>query len=83
MSNNYKEAFEKTRIAGSIAAAALNEVSKIAKPGVKTNEIDNLCYEFLNDHGAYSAPLFTGVFQNLVVRLLITLFVTGYHLKKF
>jgi len=58
MSNNYKEAFEKTRIAGSIAAAALNEVSKIAKPGVKTNEIDNLCYEFLNDHGAYSAPLF-------------------------
>ena len=55
---NYKESFEKTRLAGSIAAKALNEVSKIAKPGVLTSEIDNLCYEFLNDHGAYSAPLY-------------------------
>ena len=58
MSKNYKESFEKTRLAGSIAAKALNEVSKIAKPGVLTSEIDNLCYEFLNDHGAYSAPLY-------------------------
>ena len=58
MNQNYKEAFEKTSLAGAIAAEALNEVSKIAKPGVKTFEIDNLCYEFLNDHGAYSAPLF-------------------------
>ena len=58
MIENYKESFEKTRIAGAIAASALDEVSKIAKPGVKTIEIDKLCYEFLNDHGAYSAPLF-------------------------
>ncbi len=58
MSKNYKESFEKTRLAGSIAAKALNEVSKIARPGVLTSEIDNLCYEFLNDHGAYSAPLY-------------------------
>ncbi len=58
MSENYKESFERTRLAGSIAAKALNEVSKIAKPGVLTSEIDNLCYEFLNDHGAYSAPLY-------------------------
>ena len=58
MSENYKEAFEKTRIAGSIAAGALAEVAKIIKPGTKTDEIDNLCYEYINDHGAYSAPLF-------------------------
>ena len=58
MSENYKEAFEKTRIAGSIAAGALAEVAKIIKPGTKTYEIDNLCYEYINDHGAYSAPLF-------------------------
>ena len=58
MSENYKESFERTRLAGSIAAKALNEVSKIAKPGVLSSEIDNLCYEFLNDHGAYSAPLY-------------------------
>ena len=53
-----KESFEKTRIAGSIAAKALDEVAKIIKPGIATDEINNLCYEFINDHGAYSAPLF-------------------------
>ena len=55
---DFKEAFEKTRLAGSIAAGALDEVSKIIKPGISTNEIDKLCYEYINDHRAYSAPLF-------------------------
>ena len=58
MSDYNKEAFERTKIAGSIAAAALDEVSKIIQPGKRTDEIDKMCYEYLNDHGAYSAPLF-------------------------
>ena len=58
MYKDYKEAFERTRIAGLIAAGALDEVSKIIKPGIRTDRIDNLCYEYINDHGAYSAPLF-------------------------
>jgi methionyl aminopeptidase len=58
MSKDYKEAFEKTRIAGSIAAGALDEIAKIIKPGVSTEEIDKMSYEFINDNGAYSAPLF-------------------------
>ena len=58
MNINYKEAFEKTRLAGIIAAGALEEVAKIAKPGVRTDEIDKLCYEYINDNGAFSAPLF-------------------------
>jgi len=58
MSDNYKEGFEKTKVAGSIAAGALDEVSKIIKPGISTNQINMLCYEYINDHGAYSAPLF-------------------------
>ena len=58
MNTNYKEAFEKTHIAGSIAAGALDEVSKIIKPGVTTNQIDNICYQYINDHKAFSAPLF-------------------------
>ena len=53
-----KESFEKTRLAGDIASATLDEVEKIIKPGITTKEIDNLCYEFINDHGAYSAPLY-------------------------
>ena len=58
MNEEIKESFEKTRVAGSIAANALDEVSNIIKPGISTGEIDKLCYEFINDHGAYSAPLF-------------------------
>ena len=58
MKESTKESFEKTRIAGSIASGALDEVAKIIKPGITTSEIDNLCYEFINDHNAYSAPLY-------------------------
>ena len=58
MTEDTKKMFNGTRAAGIIAAGALDEVAKIIKPGITTNEIDNLCYEFINDHGAYSAPLF-------------------------
>ena len=58
MTSEIIESFEKTRIAGSIAAGALDEVSKIIKPGITTDQIDHLCYEYINDHKAYSAPLF-------------------------
>ncbi len=52
------ESFEKTKLAGSIASGALDEVNNLIKPGISTLEIDKLCYEFINDHNAYSAPLY-------------------------
>ena len=58
MNNNIKEAFEKTKIAGSIASGALDEVNKVIKPGISTDVIDKICYEYINDNKAYSAPLF-------------------------
>jgi methionyl aminopeptidase len=58
MSEDIIEAFNKTRVAGSIAAEALDVVAKQIKPGITTNQIDNLCYEYINDNGGYSAPLF-------------------------
>ncbi len=58
MIDNFKEAFEKTKKAGSIAAGALDEVNKIIRPGISTDQIDKICYEYINDHKAYSAPLF-------------------------
>ena len=58
MNDKILEAFDGTRKAGAIASAALDEVAKIIKPGVKTDEIDKLCFEYINDNGAYSAPLF-------------------------
>ena len=58
MDTKFLEAFEKTRVAGSIAAGALDEVTKIIKPGITTDQIDRVCYEYINDNKAYSAPLF-------------------------
>ena len=52
------ESFEKTRLAGSIAAGALDEVNNFIKPGISTLEIDKLCYQYINDHKAFSAPLY-------------------------
>ena len=64
MNKNFEESFEKTRLAGSIAAGALDEVAKIIKPGVTTSQIDSLCYDFINDNEAYSAPLFYRGYPN-------------------
>ena len=58
MTDKMIEAFDGTRKASAIASGALDEVTKIIKPGIKTDEIDKLCFEFINDNEAYSAPLF-------------------------
>ena len=58
MNSEFKEAFERTKIAGAIAAGALDEIEKIIKPGVSTGKIDKICYDYINDHKAYSAPLY-------------------------
>ena len=58
MTDKMLEAFDGTRKAGAIASGALDEVVKIVKPGIETSQIDKLCYQFINDNKAYSAPLF-------------------------
>ena len=58
MENNYKEFFEQMRIAGSLGARTLDEITSHVKPGVSTKKIDKICYEFIRDNGGYSAPLF-------------------------
>ena len=58
MKNNYKESFEQMKIAGSLAAETLDEVTPYVKPGISTKKLDKICYEFIRDNGGYSAPLF-------------------------
>jgi len=58
MSNNYKESFDQIKIPGSLAAAALDEVTSYVKPGVTTAKLDKICYEFIRDNGGHSAPLY-------------------------
>jgi len=56
--NNYSEKFEKMRVAGKLAAQTLDMLTEYIKPGISTNYIDKLGYEFIRDKGGYSAPLF-------------------------
>jgi methionyl aminopeptidase len=51
------ETIEKMRIAGRIAAQALEEVGRHVAPGVTTDELDRIGHEFLCDHGAYPSTL--------------------------
>ena len=36
----------------------MDEIGKIIRPGISTDEIDKVSYEYINDHKAFSAPLF-------------------------
>ena len=56
--NNYSEKFEKMRKAGSLASSTLDMITDYIKPGLSTNKIDELCYEFIKDNGGHSAPLY-------------------------
>jgi len=58
MKSSYKESFEQIKLAGALAADALDEVTSCVKPGVTTSIIDKISYEFIRDNGGYSAPLF-------------------------
>ena len=58
MKKNYKESFENMKVAGSLAADTLDAVTSYVKPGVTTDKLDKICYEYVRDNGGYSAPLF-------------------------
>ena len=58
MKKNYSELFEKMHIAGKLAANALDELTFFVKPGVSTNFLDKICYEYIKDYGGNSAPLY-------------------------
>ena len=55
---DYLEKFEKMRVAGNLAARTLDMLTENIKPGVTTDFIDKLGYEFIRDNGRYSAPLY-------------------------
>jgi methionyl aminopeptidase len=51
------EAFAGMRKAGRLAAEALDLMTEAAQPGVTTDALDKLAYEFGMDNNAYPAPL--------------------------
>ena len=51
------ETIERMRLAGRIAAQALQAVGQAIAPGVTTDELDRIGHEFLLDHDAYPSTL--------------------------
>ena len=52
------EDIEKMRIAGQLAADVLNMIGEYVKPGVTTNELNNICHDYIvNVQQAIPAPL--------------------------
>jgi methionyl aminopeptidase len=51
------EDFEGMRKAGRLAAQTLDYIAPFIKIGVTTEEINQLCHQFIIDHGAVPAPL--------------------------
>jgi methionyl aminopeptidase len=51
------ETVERMRVAGGIAARALEEASKHIAPGVTTDKLDEVAHDYMCDHGAYPSTL--------------------------
>ncbi len=51
------ETIERMRVAGQLAARALDEVGRHIEPGVSTDELDRIGHDFLTGHGAYPSTL--------------------------
>ena len=51
------EAFEGMRCAGRLTAEALDLLVELVRPGVTTEFLDKVVFDFAMDHGAYPAPL--------------------------
>ena len=62
----YKEKFEKMRIAGNLASRTLDMLTEFIKPGISSDKIDQLAYDFIKDNGGFSAPQFYRGFKKSV-----------------
>ncbi len=51
------EEIEKMRLAGKLAAQVLEMIEPYVKPGVTTEELNQVCHDFIVNNGAYPAPL--------------------------
>ncbi len=48
---------KKMRVAGRLAAETLDYITEYVIPGVTTDRLNDLCHEFITQHGAIPAPL--------------------------
>ncbi len=51
------ETIERMRVAGRLAARAMQAAAELIAPGVTTDELDRVAHDYLLDHGAYPSTL--------------------------
>ena len=51
------EAFAGMRVVGQMAAACIDMLVDYVRPGVTTDDLDQLCATFIQERGGISAPL--------------------------
>ncbi len=49
--------FQGMRTAGQLAAATLDYITPFVEPGISTGKLDQLCHDYIIQHGAIPAPL--------------------------
>ena len=49
--------FAGMRAAGRLAASVLYMITQHVQPGITTEELDRICHDYINAHGAVPAPL--------------------------
>ena len=64
MCKNYSEKFDKMRIAGYLASQTLDMLTNFIKPGISTDEIDKVSYEFIKIMVDTRRLYFIEVFKN-------------------
>ena len=67
--NDFKEKFERMKIAGSLASKTLDMLTSEIKEGISTNKIDKLGFEFIRDKADTLHLCITEDLKNLYVRL--------------
>ena len=80
---DYLEKFQKMRVAGRLAAKTLDMLTDSIKPGVTTEFIDKLGYEFIRDNGGYSAPLYYRGFTKSLCTSLNHVVCHGININKY
>lgn len=51
------EFIEKMRIAGKVAASTLEMIEQYIQPGITTNQLNDICHDYIISHNAIPAPL--------------------------
>ena len=77
--NNYSEKFEKMRVAGKLASKTLDMLTDYVKPGISTDRLNELSYEFIKDNGGHSAPLYYRGFKKSLCTSLNHVVCHGIH----